>query len=910
MPAKLPETGPVKLGQSLTSPPESARSEHKNLFAEDLLCARSARSCGRCSFDEASKPRAKARRKATRPVYRKDVLHSDGASNDDVDPSPTSVGVNEELEIIPEVLSDHSSCASEPVDGSSADRAATESKLASTIKNGPTGRPLSKPSSNVIKVATSQSPADQRLTMPPLPAPDKPAAVHCDSTIDPPPFTMQELQSVMFSGLHALHRDHRQKLQQLAELSADIEEMFRTREACASSLVTATLNSKRPEEATPWIRSFDALGLLTAPNRRLLLGDKPPEVPIQLPGSPDMEENAPITEERRASMAEAGVQTMASEEPRDVHAAGAKVQPDEWLSVCEDETTDTQLPQDVEEQHQQPVEREICDAEAAGNSGKVQEGNCSEDGGGSLVSCSKFSADKGVTELAVKDPPPAATLLGPQVVGPQSMAATATPATTDRHSMLRRPSWEHQGARPSVFSNMAEALRSLRSLVRSPRKGAEISPSIETVPLNDDFKKALSNNGNTVERVRQLQTQQSMQMSKPLNLCGQLVASQMFEVLCGLVIVVNATYVGFQTQVEMQEAMTGESEPTNFVPTDCMWTLVFIAELILRFAAEGLVDFLIGDNSFWNWFDVCNVCTSIMDFMAVLLEIPLTAEVSVLRLARLARVLRILRMSGRIPVLKDLTTMLHSLTVSCGQIFPALLLFMLTVYIFGVAIMQGATRYILMEPSHSEAVVSSKTELSEYFGSLHLVFWTLVACVSGGHDWATVALPVQKVGIVYAVIFLLYIMFTVFALLNILTGVFVNASSQRSSWSREMATDEAVKEQLVFETQLWSMFQDADSSGDGVLDKVEFEGLMRCERNKALLFAMKLDFTCIERIFNLLDADGSGELDLPEFVESCIALRGEATALSVRFLQDDILKLTKKVDHLIDARSSKRRRDG
>jgi len=144
-------------------------------------------------------------------------------------------------------------------------------------------------------------------------------------------------------------------------------------------------------------------------------------------------------------------------------------------------------------------------------------------------------------------------------------------------------------------------------------------------------------------------------------------------------------------------------------------------------------------------------------------------------------------------------------------------------------------------------------------------------------------------------------MFTAFALLNIVTGVFVTASSKSTSLSREMATEEMVQEMYVYETYLWSMFQEADMSGDGLLDRAEFMALMSDEGNRAFLSGMKLDVNCVERVFDMMDADGSGQLESAAFVETCVSHRGDATALHVRFLQDDILKITRSIKELKDA---------
>merc|ERR1719478_1665017 len=101
---------------------------------------------------------------------------------------------------------------------------------------------------------------------------------------------------------------------------------------------------------------------------------------------------------------------------------------------------------------------------------------------------------------------------------------------------------------------------------------------------------------------------------------------------------------------------------------------------------------------------------------------------------------------------------------------------------------------------------------------------------------------------------------------------------------------------MMYETHLMDLFKSADKSNNGLLDEKEFTALMNDERNRAFLNALNLDFSCIEKVFAVMDADASGQLDLAEFVETCVALRGEATALHMRFLADDLTRLHTKLD--------------
>merc|ERR1712151_1494037 len=87
------------------------------------------------------------------------------------------------------------------------------------------------------------------------------------------------------------------------------------------------------------------------------------------------------------------------------------------------------------------------------------------------------------------------------------------------------------------------------------------------------------------------------------------------------------------------------------------------------------------------------------------------------------------------------------------------------------------------------AELSNETNklLYERFGTLHDSMWALIGMISGGVDWLTIAAPVRDLGWAYSVAFMGYICFVFFGLMNLLTGIFVNAATQSSVLNREIA---------------------------------------------------------------------------------------------------------------------------
>merc|ERR1711897_16018 len=64
-------------------------------------------------------------------------------------------------------------------------------------------------------------------------------------------------------------------------------------------------------------------------------------------------------------------------------------------------------------------------------------------------------------------------------------------------------------------------------------------------------------------------------------------------------------------------------------------------------------------------------------------------------------------------------------------------------------------------------------KIAESYGTLSYSCITLIASISGGVDWVDASWPLFQVQGIYLLLYLVFVMFCVFGLANILTGIFV-----------------------------------------------------------------------------------------------------------------------------------------
>merc|ERR1739847_255721 len=85
----------------------------------------------------------------------------------------------------------------------------------------------------------------------------------------------------------------------------------------------------------------------------------------------------------------------------------------------------------------------------------------------------------------------------------------------------------------------------------------------------------------------------------------------------------------------------------------------------------------------------------------------------------------------------------------------------------------------------------NSSALKRQWSSLMQSIYTLFLCISSGVDWKEVADPLMKIAPLLGFVFCLYMAFSVFCVLNIVTGVFVeNAVTMTAMDEQQMLLQE------------------------------------------------------------------------------------------------------------------------
>mmetsp|Transcript_40021 Transcript_40021/g.110202 ORF Transcript_40021/g.110202 Transcript_40021/m.110202 type:complete len:657 (+) Transcript_40021:72-2042(+) len=342
----------------------------------------------------------------------------------------------------------------------------------------------------------------------------------------------------------------------------------------------------------------------------------------------------------------------------------------------------------------------------------------------------------------------------------------------------------------------------------------------------------------------------------PLVLVRRCVESTRFESLISMCIVVNAIVIGMQVDYRLNHV--GENPPRAFEVVEVIFCAVFTAELICRVIAYH-VHFFIMPGWGWNLFDFVMVIMQLLDaILAHYLvvdgdENSTSGNFSFMRLLRILRIVRIVRVVRVFRYVSELRAMVSSILSSCKPLVWVMAL----VLLFSFAISVYLASLVADRGESLENVAVKK-----YYRSLMITLFSLFQAVTGGIDWGDLATPLMaEISPLVAIVFTLYMSFAVLCILNVITSIFVQTALNRAEEDNETRHFDLLR----------SVVRAADIDRNGKISREDFS---KAIRNEGLAEKLDLRLCDASAMFDLLDVDNSGQVDLDEFVFVCIRIKG------------------------------------
>mmetsp|Transcript_11302 Transcript_11302/g.25983 ORF Transcript_11302/g.25983 Transcript_11302/m.25983 type:complete len:697 (+) Transcript_11302:182-2272(+) len=397
------------------------------------------------------------------------------------------------------------------------------------------------------------------------------------------------------------------------------------------------------------------------------------------------------------------------------------------------------------------------------------------------------------------------------------------------------------------------------------------------------------------EKVMQvMEEKRKIHVDAPDTLLNRCVQGSAFSLVVAVAIATNAIIMGLDADESMDRALSDPEKPRSqfFVTADIIFTTFFIVELVLRVIAERL-SFLLGTEWLWNIFDACLVVVSVMEAVTAgsMEQGSSTGYIRLLKIVRMVRVLRIVRIMR---FFRELRRMCMSIISSMAAFTWALVLLVLIEYVFAILFMQAGVDNLTTDNIQDGEV---RDQWKHFYGTVASSFFTLTKAISGGEDWGIMTDPLKSASIAYLWAFVLYVLFVVFGVLNVLTGVFLDSASEVLRQDRDWLTQDETIRQEKFMKNFHALFKELDLSHSGRLDWEDFMDAMEHVTTQAFFTANGLDVNDAHTLFALM-AGKDHTIDVSHFIKGCSRLRGSARSVHVMKLLKDAQQIRAEVRQL------------
>jgi len=357
----------------------------------------------------------------------------------------------------------------------------------------------------------------------------------------------------------------------------------------------------------------------------------------------------------------------------------------------------------------------------------------------------------------------------------------------------------------------------------------------------------------------------------------------------------NAAFIGYISDVLIKRSIVAHysqgvvSVGGTYEFIEVFFNIAFAVELLIRLAAlEG--HFCVGQEWRWNVFDAVLVSSSLVDML--LLAANMNASfIRVLRLFRVIRTLRMVRLLRFAGTFRNLQLMILAIIKSTGPLIIAVFILMMLICLFAVIILNGVSAYIEEAGSDDPNV----EPMLVYFSSMPMALLTLFMSITGGVNWWEVQRLLLQIHAGYGVLFVFYISIMFLAVLNIITGIFVNDAVQMASYDHDVMVQVEQEEKLEQIKKLRHLFDRFDTNGNSTLTLAEFEFHLRDPEVQLILRMLGLEISEAPAFFKILDVDKSGDVEIDEFVMGCLHLKGKSKMMDMEVTIQDIRRMVKKL---------------
>mmetsp|Transcript_42148 Transcript_42148/g.98320 ORF Transcript_42148/g.98320 Transcript_42148/m.98320 type:complete len:544 (-) Transcript_42148:110-1741(-) len=362
----------------------------------------------------------------------------------------------------------------------------------------------------------------------------------------------------------------------------------------------------------------------------------------------------------------------------------------------------------------------------------------------------------------------------------------------------------------------------------------------------------------------------------------------------GVVVVINVVLMIWQTERmgERAAASLGLAQSFTAGPEEVIDDLeyvffsVYLLDVLLRviiLRSEWMYHPIDGI-MFMNLLDACLVFISAVElvFLPLISSAAGDADQNTrgFRILKLARIFRALRIVKTVNLFHPLRVLLSTCIASIGALFWSMTLLLVLKLGFSLLICQAIHPFLV----DTTLELATRNEMYLLYGSFWNTMYTMFEITHSG-GWPLLVRPViEKLGWGFAVPFLIYVTLVIFAVIRIVTALFLKETLTCADDDAAVALKEKSRRTRVYKEKLREVFFAADKDGDGNLTPEEFFATVDLPKVRSYLSLLEVNIKDCEPLFEILD-DGDGVITIEEFCQGILHMKGPASALDIVMLQ-------------------------
>ncbi|CAE7734014.1 Scn9a, partial [Symbiodinium pilosum] len=293
---------------------------------------------------------------------------------------------------------------------------------------------------------------------------------------------------------------------------------------------------------------------------------------------------------------------------------------------------------------------------------------------------------------------------------------------------------------------------------------------------------------------------------------------------------------------------------------DFFFCVLFASEVALKLYVYRIRFFTMHACA-WNIIDlvlaILQIIEEVLAIAADRLD-PSYQNTSVMRAVRMMRGVKVLRLVRAVRYARDLQLIVSCLILSLRTFLWSVLLLVMTIYVMAIYVTQACNLRRFENPD-----ADGNDLLKQWWGDIFTSMLSVFQALSGGVDWNDVLQPIlQHVSPALAVFFVVYLAFCYLALLNVITGTFVETVGRQAS-------DLKIRTQIL---QARRLFQQIDVDHSGFISLSEIQNQTATEAVLDFFESVDVDPSEAQYLLEVLDMDGSGTINFEEFLRGTLRM--------------------------------------